>query len=112
MFWRRLKSRRKSPRLQQTLRLPMPWLDCKNQNGASIEGEIVDISEQGFCLRIATACDKDSILTLQIKEEKIQAQVRWCEYVKSEGLYRCGVQLMDGSSRFLDALAQVWSVGD
>ncbi|HYX32440.1 MAG TPA: PilZ domain-containing protein [Oligoflexus sp.] len=112
MIWRRLKKKRKSERLQQTLKLPMPWLECRNQHGASIEGEILDISEHGFCLRAPKEIEKGTILTVTVKDRNIRAQVKWCDYVKSEGLFRCGVELMDSDSRFLEEIARVWSVGD
>jgi hypothetical protein len=90
----------------------MPWLECKNQHGVSVEGEILDLSEHGFCLRTANAIEKGTILTLTLKDKKMHGQVKWCDYVKSEGLFRCGVELMDGGSQFLDEIARVWSIGD
>lgn len=114
MFWRKSKpkAKRKFERFRQILQVPMPWLSVKDSDGRPVEGEIVDISEGGLCLRLATPLGEKTILTLVFRDKDISAAVKWCRFVKAENAHHCGLELLDGDIGLLEEIRKVWSIGD
>lgn len=114
MFWRKFKAKpkRKFERIRQTLRLPMPWLTLKTAQGQVVDGEILDISEGGLCLRLAAPLGEKNVLVLAFRDKDISAVVKWCRFVKDENAYQCGLELLDSDAHLLEEIMKVWSIGD
>ena len=90
----------------------MPWLLLKDETGQPVEGEIIDISEGGLCLRVVKALGSGSILTLVIRDKDLRAIVKWCRFVKDENAFHCGLEILDDTTKLLEEIAKVWSIGD
>lgn len=90
----------------------MPWLSLKDDQGQQVDGEIVDISEGGLCLRLAAPLGEKKGLVLVFREKDITATVKWCRFVKEENSYHCGIEISDDRERLLEEISKVWSIGD